>query len=163
MPIYMRITQNGKLITKGDATARGHENWIELSSAQMGKTTSIADMEKALEKDPNASLGISEIVITKVLDPASTTLFQQSLKNGDGLTAQIDFVKPSEKKGAPPSTYLSYTLQDVLVSRYQVVDRTESITLNFAKANIHKQASADDSNLAKAIVRSYNRRPRGQP
>ena len=36
MPIYMRITKKGLLVLTGDAIAKGHQRWIELSSVQMG-------------------------------------------------------------------------------------------------------------------------------
>ena len=135
MPIYMKITKNGKLVTKGDAKARGHENWIELSAAQIGEFSSRPNTSKALH--------IKEIVITKAMDPASTKLFQESLLTGEGLTVQIDFVK-SSKKGAPPMTYLGYTLDDTRVADYKVVNGSETIKLSFTKALINKQASDPD-------------------
>jgi type VI secretion system secreted protein Hcp len=126
MPIYMRVTKNGLPAIPGDVTAKGHEKWIELSSAQMGQFRSVG----ANGASPPT---VSEIGITKSMDSASTALFLQSL-NGEGVTIQIDFVK----SGGDGSTYLTFTLQNALISGYQPSRSrsgppTESLTLNFTK------------------------------
>jgi type VI secretion system secreted protein Hcp len=125
MPIYMRITKNRLPVITGDVTARGHEKWIELSSAQMGQFRSTPNGASAS--------AVSEIVITKSMDSASAALFRQSL-NGEGLTIQIDFVK----SGGDESAYLTLTLQNVLITSYSpsrslAGPPAESLSLNFAK------------------------------
>jgi type VI secretion system secreted protein Hcp len=152
MPIYMRIAKNGLPIITGDATANGHEKWIELSSAQMGTFRSIAP------NGPSASTG-SEIVITKSMDSASNALFRQSL-NGEGATIQIDFVKSGENE----STYLTFTLQNALISEYQPSRSgqgrpTESLTLNFTKITFNIHDGPDISSHAEVIMRGWDARP----
>src|SRR4051794_28954260 len=100
MPIYMRVTKSGLPVINGEATAKGHEKWIELTSLQIGQFRSIAIKGSR-----------SEIVVTKPQDSSSAAIFNQSL-SGEGLTVQIDFLKPSEK-----SPYLTYTQQDTLCLR----------------------------------------------
>ena len=90
MPAYMRITKNGLPVINGEATTKGHERWIELSAVQVGPFKSFASTSLT------PSCNLSEIVITKSEDSASAALFNQSL-NGEGVTVQIDFVKPGEK------------------------------------------------------------------
>jgi type VI secretion system secreted protein Hcp len=159
MPIYMKITKNGMPVIKGDASAKGREKWIELSSAQMGQSRIVTNTSTS--EAPASS--ISEIVITKMMDSATTALFRQSM-NGEGVTIQIDFVKPGGKKGAPPSTYLSITLHDALISNYQIVNRfsraTETLTLNFAKMtfDLH-DAGPDVSDHATGRMMGWDSRP----
>jgi type VI secretion system secreted protein Hcp len=154
MPIYMRITKNGLPVINGDATAKGHEKWIELSSAQMGQSRSMVDTNSGNTGEASASR-ISEIVITKALDSASTALFQQSL-NGEGVTIQIDFVKPG-------STTLSLMLENALISGYQVGGNrpgpTESLTLNFTKITFIDYAGPDVSHQAKVRMMALGFRP----
>jgi type VI secretion system secreted protein Hcp len=152
MPIYMRITQNGLPIITGDATARGHEKWIELSSAQMGQVRS----------RPNGASAstVSEIVITKAMDSASSALFRHSL-NGEALTIQIDFVKSGEVE----STYLTLTLQKALIASYQTSQSPgrstmESLTLNFEKMTFDTHGTGGDiSGHAEALMSGWNTSP----
>lgn len=146
MPIYMRITKKGLPVVTGDATAKGHERWIELSSVQMGQSRSIAPVGEA-----SASLP-SEMVITKSMDSASAALRQQSL-NGERVTIQIDFLKSG-------GTYLTYTLQDALISTYQPGSATESLSLNFTKITFDTHGTGPDvSGLAGVLMRGWNASP----
>jgi type VI secretion system secreted protein Hcp len=153
MPIYMKITKNGLPVITGDVTAQGHEKWIELLSAQMGQFKSNAANKGDTREASKPT--VSEIVITKAMDSASSALFQQSL-HGEGVTIQIDFVKSD-------STYLTFTLQDVLISGYQTSssrsDRpTESFTLNFTKIafDMHR---TDVSDHAETLMRGWDADP----
>jgi type VI secretion system secreted protein Hcp len=95
---------------------------------------------------------LSEIVITKSMDSASPALRQQSL-NGEGVTIQIDFVKSRE-------TYLTYTLQDALISSYQPGSTTESLSLNFTKMTTDMHGAGPDiSSLAGVLMRGWNASP----
>jgi len=144
MPIYMRITKKGLPVMTGDATAKGHEKWIELASVQMGQSRTIAP-------DKEASATTSEIVVTKSRDSASMALWKQSLY-GEGVTIQIDFVK----SGAP---YLTYTLQDALISNYQP-GVTESLSLNFKKITFDKHDTGPDvSGHAEKFMKGWNANP----
>jgi type VI secretion system secreted protein Hcp len=144
MPIYMRITKNGAPVITGEATAKGYEKWIELSSLQMGPSRSMA---------PNgeAAATVSEIVITKPMDSASMALWRQSLY-GEGVTIQIDFVKSG-------GAYLTYTLQNALISGYQP-GATESLTLNFTKMTFDTHGAGPDvSRHAEGFVKGWHASP----
>jgi type VI protein secretion system component Hcp len=97
------------------------------------------------------------MVIKKAMDPKETTLFQQSLKNGEGLTAEIDLVQPG-KKGAP-AKIARQTLANVLISGYQVVNGSEIITLDFTSVDFvpGKDLDQDDSDLARGRWDTFNR------
>ena len=145
MPIYMRITQKGLPIITGDATAKGHEKWIELSSVQMGPSRSIA------APNPEGAASVSEITITKPMDSASMALWKQSL-HGEGLTIQIDFVK----SGGP---YLTYTLQNALISNYQP-GLNESLSLNYTKITFDTHDTGPDvSGHAERFMKGWNTSP----
>jgi type VI secretion system secreted protein Hcp len=145
MPIYMRITKKGLPVITGEATAKGHEKWIELLSVQMGQSKSIA-------LNGEASASLAEIAITKSTDSTSMALWNQSLY-GEGLTVQIDFVKSGEP-------YLTYTLQNVLIHGYQPGPTEERLNLNFKKMTFDTHGTGPDvSGHAHGFMKGWNASP----
>jgi len=128
MPIYMEIEG-----VKGDVTAEGHKDWIEVQSFQWGVGRGITSATGG-SKDREASApSISEITVTKVSDMASANLLRETLW-GEGKKVKIDFCKTDKDKFEP---YYQFELEETLVSGYSVSsggDRpTESLSLNFTK------------------------------
>lgn len=146
MPIYMRITKKGLPVITGDATAKGHEKWIELLSVQMGPSRSLTPVG-------GGTASVSEITITKSMDSASTVLWHESL-HGEGLTIQIDFAKSD----AP---YLTYTLLNALVSGFQPGPGTaESLTLTFTKMTLDSHGTGPDvSGHAEGVMKQWHASP----
>jgi type VI secretion system secreted protein Hcp len=146
MPIYMRITKNGVPVMTGDATAKGHEKWIELSSVQMGP-----QIRSTAPNSAAASATVSEIVITKPQDSTSMALWKQSLW-GEGVTIQIDFVKSDRP-------YLTYTLQNALISGY-TPGPMESLSLTFTKMTFDTHGTGPDvSGHAAGFMKGWNASP----
>jgi type VI secretion system secreted protein Hcp len=130
MPIY--VNYDGKKI-KGDVSADGYKEWIEVGSFQWGVGRGISTpVGKDSDRESSAP-SVSEITLTKEQDAGSIELLKAALE-GEGVKVIIDFVKTDNKK---LETYLSFTLEDVLISGYSVSsggDRpTESLSLNFTK------------------------------
>ena len=151
MPIFMRLSRDGLPVLPGDATAKGHEKWIELASVQMTPRRSVqTDPQK-----PDAP-AVSEIVVTKTRDSSSPKLFLEAV-NGEPCKIEIDFVDSSGQQ------YLSITLQDALISSYQIGGGRggerpmESFSLNFTKITFDKQGLGHDvSNHAAAMLRGQS-------
>jgi type VI protein secretion system component Hcp len=135
MPIFMRITKNGLAVINGDATAKGHERWIELKSVQIGQMRPTATKR-------------SEIVVTKSQDSSSADIFNRSLY-GEGLTVQIDLMKPGKK-----SPYLTYTLQDTHFSGFFPGNHSsdERVTLDFAKMTYDTHDAAPDVSRHSEVI-----------
>ena len=144
MPIYMRITRKGATVITGEVTAKGYEKWIELLSLQMGQPRSMAP-------DGHVSTTVSEIVVTKSMDSASMALWRESM-HGEGVTIQIDFVKSG-------GAYLTYTLQNALISFYQP-GTTESLTLSFTKMTYDTHGAGPDvSRHAEGLMKGWDASP----
>ena len=128
MPIYMDYDG-----VKGSVTAAGHEKWIELHSCQLGTNRHITSPTGRGENREASAPSVSEIVVTKSTDEASTGLFRESLW-GEGKKVKIDFCKTDKDKFEP---YLQLELENTMVSSYSVSsggDRPmESLSLNFTK------------------------------
>lgn len=147
MPIYMKITKKGLPVITGDATAKGHEKWIELLSVQMGPSRSFMPIGGGV------TANVSEIVITKSMDSASTALWHESLY-GERLTIQVDFVKSD----AP---YLTYTLLNAVISSFQPGPGTaESVTLTFTKMTLDSHGTGPDaSGHAEGVMKQWHASP----
>jgi type VI secretion system secreted protein Hcp len=132
MPIYMKYDG-----IDGSVTATGHEKWIELQSAQMGVHRQVTSAQGRGENREASVPSVSEIVVTKDLDAASTNLFRAALY-GEGKKVKIDFCKTDKDKFEP---FLQLELENTLVSSFSQSGSggdthsrpMESLTLNFTK------------------------------
>lgn len=130
MPIYMKIEG----IT---GTGKGaYAGWIVLESARLGVGRK-GNSPSGTGTNREASMPpISEVVVTKPTDSASTALYQMSLW-GRGKKVLIHFTG-ADAAGTP---YMAIELEDVLISSYSVIGRgglvhgrnTESLLLNSSK------------------------------
>jgi len=134
VPIYMKF---GKI--KGDVTAKGHEGWIELTSAQLGVNRQITSPTGRGANREASAPSMSEIVVTKFVDQASTDLFRASMW-GEGVDVEIHFVKSDDSPANDPiNPYMTLKLKNTLISNYSVSGHggdshskpMESLTLNF--------------------------------
>ena len=135
MPIYMRIEG-----IEGPVTGK-YKGWIELESCQFGNPRHTGRSQNREGSVPS----ISEIVVTKLQDSASSQLFRLSLE-GEGKKTTIVFVKDNNVP------YLELELENMLISGYSVSGHggsselrpLESLTLNFTKVTYKTMAAADD-------------------
>jgi type VI secretion system secreted protein Hcp len=119
---------------KGGVTAKGHEGWIEIQSAQLGVHRHLTSATGRGTNREASVPAVSEIVITKNQDSASNDLFRDSLW-GEGADVEIHFLNSDD----PINPYLSLKLRRALVSSYSVSGAggdlrsrpMESLALNF--------------------------------
>ena len=132
MPIFMQVEG-----IDGSVTAAGHEKWIELQSCQFGVARHVTNPTSRGEGREASAPALSEIVVTKDLDIASTNLVREALW-GDGKLIKIDFVKTDKDKFEP---YLQFEMENTLIANYSVSGHggvahsqpMESLSLNFTK------------------------------
>jgi type VI secretion system secreted protein Hcp len=124
MPTFMKYDS-----VYGDSTDPGHRGWIELTSFQFGVGRSVSSPTGQSADREGSAPSVSEIVVTKKTDVASSRLRNESFR-GEPASVIIEFVKEGR-------VYLRYELSDTMVSGYSFSgggDRpTESLTLNFTK------------------------------
>jgi type VI secretion system secreted protein Hcp len=128
MPIYMKYDA-----IQGDATAEGHEKWIELNSVQWGIGRGISSPAGGSADRESSAPSVSEVVVTKATDVSSTKVLNEGYQ-GEGKDVQIDFCKTDKGK---LEVYLTITMNNTMISGYSLSsggDRpTESLSLNFTK------------------------------
>lgn len=138
MAIYMNFNS---LKIKGEVTAEGHKDWIDLGSFQWGVGRGIGAPTGSTKDRESSAPSVSEITVSKSLDSASVLLLQEAL-TGKAVTVEIDFVKTGEGQ---LETYLKFTLTNTLISGYSMSsggDRpSESLSLNFTKIEMKEMGS----------------------
>jgi len=132
------------LAVKGNATSEGHEGWIVVNSFQWGVGRGISSPTGASADRESSAPSVSEIVVTKINDPATPKLLNEALQ-GEGVKVVIDFTKTD--KGGPNEVFLTYTLEDCMISGYSCSSGgerpSESLSLNFTKIEIKNTPMTD--------------------
>jgi len=148
MPIYMKYDG-----IDGAVTAAGHEKWIEIESCQLGVHRNITSPTGRGANREAAVPAVSEIVVTKHQDCASSNLFRASLW-GEGKKVKIDFCKTDKDKFEP---YLQLELENAMVSSFTSSGHggdsnsrpMESLSVNFTKITFNTIAMAADNKTSK--------------
>ena len=155
MAIFMNYN---KLGIKGNVTAKGYEDWIDISSMQFGVgraiTMDVGNMSNREASRPS----LSEVTITKTMDCASGPMLGQSVTGDSGVEVVIAVVATGAKQ---VEEFCKYTLQDVLVSSYSISaagDSAPSESLSFSFSDIMCEVTgADKTNKnGKNIKVGYN-------
>jgi type VI secretion system secreted protein Hcp len=139
MPIYMKYDG-----VDGAVTAAGHEKWIELESCQLGVHRNVTSATGRGANREASVPAVSEIVVTKYQDCASSGLFRNSLW-GEGKKVKIDFCKTDKDKF---EAFLQLELENTLVSSFSSSGHggdsnarpMESLSLNFTKITFNSIA-----------------------
>jgi len=124
---------------KGNTTADGYKDHLTVNSVQFGVGRGISMEPGNLSNREATRPTISEITVTKVADTSSTALFKEAVTGSAGKKVVIKFVQTGSDKLIE---YMTYTLEDCLVSGYSISadsegDPMESISLSFAKVMVN--------------------------
>jgi type VI secretion system secreted protein Hcp len=120
---------------KGNVTADGYKDHIAVNSFQFGVGRGISMEPGKLSNREATRPTISEVTVTKSADTSAIALFKEAVTGSAGKKVVVKFVQTGGDKLVE---YMTYTLEDCLVSGYSVSadaqgDPTESISLSFAK------------------------------
>ena len=139
MAIFMNY--NGLKI-KGNVTADGYKDWIKIDSLQFGIGRGISMEAGNMSNREATRPSLSEFTIAKMMDSASSGLFKESLTGDAGVKVVFDVVKTGADK---IEKYVSYELEDCLVSSYSVSAGEgapyENLSISFAKLTMSYTAS----------------------
>ncbi|WP_308364149.1 MULTISPECIES: type VI secretion system tube protein Hcp [unclassified Microbulbifer] len=132
MAIYMNFNNNAP---KGNVTAKGYEDWIEVDSFNFGVGRGISMEAGAMANREASRPSISEITVTKRIDAASGGLFKASVSGDEGVKAEIHVVQTGANS---VEKYAVYALEDCIISSYSISASAggapqESLSLSFSK------------------------------
>lgn len=129
MTIYMKVEG-----IDGSVTAKGFEQWIELSSFHFATSRAISMEAGNTSNRSHGRPSISEIVVTKLMEQSSFGLLQDALRGDKGKKVTIKIVEVAQDKFRE---YVSYELDDTLLSGYSVSTGgevpSETVTLSYSK------------------------------
>lgn len=152
MAIYMNY--NDKKI-KGNVTAKGYEDWIDISSFQFGVGRGISMEVGGMASREATRPSISEIALSKAMDAASGGLFKESVSGSEGVKVEIHLVQTGATE---IQKFAVYELEGCMVSSYSVSGSEggapfENISLSFAKVMMDlSNADKDNKNAASMKV-----------
>lgn len=119
---------------KGEATADGYKEWVEVNSFQWGVGRGISAGVGGGSKREATAPSISEITMTKTMDAFSPLLLKESI-GGKAMEVKVDMTQTDDS--GKHIAYQKYILTNTLVSGYSTSsggDRpSESFSLNFTK------------------------------
>jgi type VI secretion system secreted protein Hcp len=142
---------------EGDATHQAHKNWVDIDTLQFGVGRAISTPTGRAANRESSAPSVSEVTISRHTDKASPLFFKESVTGASSKKVQIDLTTT----GDPGDTYLTYTLEDVLVSGYSQSanggDRPmETISLNFAKIEVKYTPYDKDHKPGSPVITSYD-------
>ncbi|PID43871.1 MAG: hemolysin-coregulated protein [Proteobacteria bacterium] len=134
---------------KGNVTAEGYKDMIRLDSLQFGVGRGITMEVGQIANREATRPNISEVTATKVMDAASSGLFQEALVGAEGKKVVIHVVKTGADK---VEEYVKYELENTLISSYSMSagdagPPMESFSLSFGLVKMIYTA-ADKKNVA---------------
>ncbi|MAZ89817.1 MAG: hemolysin-coregulated protein [Cellvibrionaceae bacterium] len=132
MAIYMNFNGNSP---KGNVTAQGYEDWIEVDNFNFGIGRAITMEAGAMANREASRPSLSEVTVSKALDASSGGLFKASVTGDEGVLVEIHVVQTGANN---VEKYAVYTLEDAIISSYSVNASAggppqESLSLSFAK------------------------------
>lgn len=159
MSIYLKF-DDSKL--NGNVSAQGLQDFIEIESFDFSAIRKMNTHPGNTTDREGTKPAISEVIVTKRADKTTPILFQEATTGTALASAEIKFVNT----GKDLSEYLTVTLSNVVISRYQLNDEvsttaegessqkdkpTETIALNFDKVEV-KYTPYDESHNAQSPV-----------
>ncbi len=101
---------------KGNVTAEGYKDHIEVLSAKLGVARKISMEPGRVVNRECSHPNISELTLIKLTDSSTAAIFKEAISGSVGKTASLKFVKTAADG---VQEYMNYILEDCLISRYK--------------------------------------------
>jgi len=151
MAIFMKFGDK-----KGDVDTKEFTGWIMCHSFQFGSGRGISAATASGGNRQGSHASVSEVTISKILDPATLHLWRNSLDGDLKTTVEIAFTVADQGN----TEYLHVTLFDTGVSGFSMSsggDRpSESISLNFGKVEIKDTSKKADGSAGDNLSITYD-------
>lgn len=156
MAIYMELNL-GKAI-KGDVTAKGYEDWIELDSMSFGCSRDVSMEVGAMKNREFGMPYIQSIAVSKQLDASSPMLVQKALASMEAGKATIALVRTGD---GDPDKIGEFKLEQVVLSDYSFAGSmggrpSESMSISFGKIEVNFEGADKENKNGTNIKVSYD-------
>ena len=122
---------------KGEATDKGHKEWVIIESLSFPIHRSIVESAKDQQRTKGET-SLGDVHVTRQLDKSSTKLMEACANGTFFKEVEVHFCTTVKDKQEP---YLKYKLYDVIISSYSFSGHAsgnplpqESIAMNYTKA-----------------------------
>jgi type VI secretion system secreted protein Hcp len=140
----------------GDVDTTQYKGWIMCHSFQFGSGRGIGSAAASGGNRQGSHASVSEVTVTKALDPASLHLWRDSLDGKLNTTVDFSFTVADQDN----SEYLHVTLWDTGISGFSMSsggDRpSESISLNFSKIEFKDTSKKADGTAGDNLTVNYD-------
>jgi type VI secretion system secreted protein Hcp len=140
----------------GDVDTTQYKGWIMCHSFQFGSGRGIGSASASGGNRQGSHASVSEVTVTKALDPASLHLWRDSLDGKLNTTVDFSFTVADQDN----SEYLHVTLWDTGISGFSMSsggDRpSESISLNFSKIEFKDTSKKADGSAGDNLTVNYD-------
>ena len=151
MAVFMKFGDK-----KGDVDTKEYKGWIQCESFQFGSGRGIASAAASGSNRQGSHASVSEVTVSKHLDPSSLPLWRNSL-DGD-LKTKVEFA--FTRADQDNSEYLHVTLWDTGVSGWSMSSggerSSESVSLNFAKIELKDITQGVEGGAASNLAVTYD-------
>lgn len=141
---------------KGEATTKGKEGWIEISSFSFGADhpVSVSASGRSTGKS-----NVHDMKVTKVVDASSPKLFIACVTGQNFKSGKVYVRKAG---GTNPVEYLKYEFEGLLITGFDIEasggdeNPEESISINFTKIDLTYTGQKPDGSAGGAVPVSYD-------
>ncbi len=151
MAIFMKFGDK-----KGDVDTTQYKDWIMCHSFQFGSGRGIGSASASGKNRQGSHASVSEVTISKNLDPSSLPLWRDSLDGKLATQVEFSFTRADQDN----SEYLHITLWETGVSGWSMSSGgerpTESVSLNFAKIELKDITQSVDGSAASNSSVTYD-------
>jgi type VI secretion system secreted protein Hcp len=151
MAIFMKFGDK-----TGDVDTTQYKGWIMCDSFQVGSGRGISSAAASGSNRQGSHASVSEVTVSKHLDPASLPMWRNSLDGDLKTTVDFSFTRADQEN----SEYLHVTLWDTGVSGWSMSsggDRpSESVSLNFAKIELKSITQGVEGGAASNLAVTYD-------
>jgi type VI secretion system secreted protein Hcp len=140
----------------GDVDTTQYKGWIMCHSFQFGSGRGIGSASASGGNRQGSHASVSEVTVTKSLDPATLHLWRDSLDGKLNTTVDFSFTLADQDN----SEYLHVTLWDTGISGFSMSsggDRpSESLSLNFSKIEFKDTSKKADGSAGDNLTVNYD-------
>jgi len=153
MAMYMKIDG-----IDGEATAVGHDKWVDIDSITWGTNRALSSNTGTSQDREGTLANVQDVTITKLMDVTSPAIFQESVV-GKSKTVQFHIAKQGSDG---PEVYMEYTLTNAMISGYQVSAAgdsgrpMESLSFNFTKVEMKYTPYDDQHNAGTPVPAGFD-------
>jgi type VI secretion system secreted protein Hcp len=140
---------------KGDVTAKGYEDWIDLSACSFSVNRA-CEYRAGSGGSRNAQPAqISTVSMSRGFDMSSGPLFEQALF-GKGEKIKVSYMKSGEGGEGDLQPYLELEFEDCLLTSFTVDGINESISVAFTKMRLRQYTTGANNQRKAPMVVGYD-------